>query len=156
MLAVQVQYWTLQENIRHDIAQENYWTASLQETIRHNQVQENYWFASLEEQARHNAAQEDIGWANVQVGVMQAKASVLASQAKVYSARISAAVQHETNTIRAAELKQSQKEFKWEKQLDQKKYNLDVMKQQVDVAKWATDGIAGSLNRLGGLFKGGK
>lgn len=153
MLAVQVQYWTLQETIRHDRAQENYWTASLAETVRHNQVQENYWFASLEEQSRHNAEQEAIGWANVDVGIMQANASVLASKAKVYTAQLSAKMQHETNTIRVAELKQQQKEFKWQKTYDKRKFNLDVMKEQAKVAEWATDGITNILNKTGSLFK---
>lgn len=68
MLQVQVNYWDLQEKIRHDVAIEGYNSAqialgyaNLGETTRHNQVTEAIGWGNLSELTRHNEETESIG-----------------------------------------------------------------------------------------------
>lgn len=94
MLAVQVQYWGLKENerhnkvteaeterhnkvtehetTRHNIQTEMLGWASLAETTRHNMATESIARDQLSEVTRHNLASEGIGWANV--GIAQENA----------------------------------------------------------------------------------
>jgi len=65
MLQTQVNYWTLQENIRHNIVTENLGYATLDETKRHNISVENYNTAFLNETSRHNVVQENLGYATL-------------------------------------------------------------------------------------------
>lgn len=67
MLAVQVQYWDLQERKRHNKVAErqndrslNLQESNLEETRRHNVATETLGFSTLEETRRHNVATEQI------------------------------------------------------------------------------------------------
>lgn len=67
MLAVQVQYWDLQERKRHNQVAErqndrslNLQESSLEETKRHNVATETLGFSTLDETRRHNLATEQI------------------------------------------------------------------------------------------------
>lgn len=76
MLQTQVNYWTLMENRRHNLASEgenqrhNVRTEdlgfdTLVETRRHNVVSEDLGFRTLDETRRHNVQTESIGWGNL-------------------------------------------------------------------------------------------
>jgi hypothetical protein len=90
MLQAQVNYWTLQENKRHNQATEAQGVVdlgikrdtliearrhnvvgeqlgrdTLNENIRHNVQSETLGFATLQETARHNRVNEDLGYANL-------------------------------------------------------------------------------------------
>lgn len=54
MLQVQVAYWTLMENVRHNKAQEGIATDTLSETIRHNKISEKQGQESINQ-----------GWSNL-------------------------------------------------------------------------------------------
>jgi len=108
MLAVQVQYWSLQEDKRHNRATEyetnrhnvsvetethrhNVETEllgnrSLNETIRHNVATESYWNRSLNETIRHNRETEAVGWYNAGSQRISANAALLSANANVRNA----------------------------------------------------------------------
>lgn len=86
MLQAQVNYWNLQENIRHDLAQEDLGYQTLTETIRHNQTvevetqrhnvaTEEIAWSTLEETVRHDYVMEDIGYKNAASQALQAQAA---------------------------------------------------------------------------------
>lgn len=105
MLSVQVEYWKLMENTRHNLATEQWNNASLDETTRHNIATENYNYdvlsenkrhniateayntAQLEEMKTHNRATEDISWYNAkttreyEIPIKAVSAQAAASQA---------------------------------------------------------------------------
>lgn len=97
MLAVQVQYWTLQETKRHDVAteaetakhnrvQEDIGYRNLFEVVRHDVAQEDYWNRSLEETGRHNRMMERIDYSNVLVGQQNADTNRMNAQTNAYNA----------------------------------------------------------------------
>lgn len=65
MLSVQVDYWKLQEDKRHNMAMEQWNNANLSETERHNRASENYNYDVLSENKRHNLATEQYYTANL-------------------------------------------------------------------------------------------
>lgn len=58
MLAVQVQYWTLQENKRHNKVVEDQGQQTINESVRHNVQSENIGWGQLGELTRHNKVSE--------------------------------------------------------------------------------------------------
>lgn len=60
MLAVQVQYWTLQENKRHNRVVEDQGQQTINENVRHNVQSENIGWGQLSELTRHNKAVEGL------------------------------------------------------------------------------------------------
>jgi hypothetical protein len=105
MLAVQVQYWTMQENKRHNLVAEAQNRRNLEiqqynadtnrmnatenirhnkavetETNRHNVVSENQGWAVITETNRHNLVMESQGWANIDVATRNAASNELNAQ----------------------------------------------------------------------------
>lgn len=79
MLAVQVQYWDLQERKRHNVVTErqgdrnlNILEAGQKETARHNLVSEELGWANLDETKRHNIVVEGISRDTYYVNAMNA------------------------------------------------------------------------------------
>lgn len=105
MLAVQVQYWTMRENKRHNLVAEAQNKRNLEimqynadtnrmnatenirhnqavehETNRHNIVSENQGWAVISETNRHNLVMESQGWANIDVATRNAASNELNAQ----------------------------------------------------------------------------
>lgn len=128
MLATQVQYWTLQESKRHNLAQdilgymsleenkrhnittetetqrhnigqENYWSSTISETRRHNIAQEEYWTNSLSETARHNMSMEALQAESNSIGWENVNLGYYRAKTDRYMADIQAA-NAETNRLK--------------------------------------------------------
>lgn len=74
MLQAQVNYWTLQENHRHNVVMEDIGYRTIEETVRHNKKTESQkdlelqlGFYDLSERTRHNKAQEQLGLGQLKV-----------------------------------------------------------------------------------------
>jgi hypothetical protein len=61
----QIQYWSIQEQKRHNIASEEQNWYSIKEAQRHNIVSEDLGFKNLAETSRHNVVSESLGFANL-------------------------------------------------------------------------------------------
>lgn len=104
MLTTQIQYWTLVESKRHNLATEDLQNRSLNEDIRHNVVTENetqrhniatenYYTNLLSETTRHNVEQEGIAkegnlisWRNTDINAMNATSNRMQAQAALSNA----------------------------------------------------------------------
>lgn len=73
MLNTQVQYWTLQENKRHNLMTEAQAKNELDESRRRNLENERQGRVSLAETSRHNREQESQGWFNARENVRHNK-----------------------------------------------------------------------------------
>lgn len=97
MLAVQVQYWSLKENERHNKVTEAETTrhnketeslgwASLDEQIRHNTATESIMQGQLAETTRHNIVTEDLGYINAKINQQNADSNRISAQAAMSQA----------------------------------------------------------------------
>lgn len=115
----QINYWTLQESTRHNLASEgetqrhnlaseNIETGKLQETSRHNLATENIDISKLAETSRHNLASEGQGYMQLAethrhnvseeaIGSAQAKAALQNADTNAYNANTNRLVANETN-----------------------------------------------------------
>lgn len=152
MLAVQVQYWNMVENKRHNVATEretkrhNLATEdlgykTLTETIRHNYAQEDYWNRSLAEQQRHNIVSEAIDYGNLLVGQKNAESNrlnALANQANAATNRMSALNSYslglEANKIAAGNLRET--EYRNSIQREYNRAQIERLENQSEVATY--------------------
>lgn len=72
---IKVNWFTAEENQRHNREQEGIGWYNAQENNRHNRATEDLGYKTLQETTRHNVQMEGIGWRNAAANVQQAQAA---------------------------------------------------------------------------------